>query len=349
MTIHSLSDGVAFGLHRVVDPAGSLPQAATRLDHRLPLQPGEVLLQVERINLDAASYQQIRTMCENDGTRVRDVVLDIIRSRGKMHNPVTGSGGMLIGTVKELGPDAADGITSGQRRATLVSLTATPLVIHDGLINWDGESEVIETRGEAILFARSLSAEVPSEFPANLSLAVFDVCGAPALTDRVLRRPAIDGRLPERLLILGGGKSASLSAAAARDRGVWTQMAVPTEDEAADLRGRDLADEILVADASDALNLRAVVREAGPLADVTIVCVNRPGCEHGAILGTRDGGAVVYFSMATELSAAALGAEALGMDVDLYIGSGYVPGHAEFALDIIRRHDNVREFFANRA
>ena len=73
----------------------------------------------------------------------------------------------------------------------------------------------------------------------------------------------------------------------------------------------------------------------GP-ADVTVVCVDVPGCEHGAILATADGGTVIFFSMATSFAAAALGAEGLAADVTMLIGNGYVPGHAEYALALLR-------------
>ena len=50
-----------------------------------------------------------------------------------MQNPETGSGGMLVGTVEEVGPESPLGLQVGDRVATLVSLTLTPLVIEDGL------------------------------------------------------------------------------------------------------------------------------------------------------------------------------------------------------------------------
>ena len=61
---------------------------------------------------------------------------------------------------------------------------------------------------------------------------------------------------------------------------------------------------------------------------MTVVCVDVPGCEGGAVLGTAQGGTVIFFSMATSFTAAALGAEGLAADVTMLIGNGYVPGHA---------------------
>ncbi len=333
------------GLHRVLDPPGVLPQAAWRLDPSPAITPDEVRVRVDRLNLDAASYRQLRETYAGDPDKVRAAVLEIIATRGKMQNPVTGSGGMLTGMVEEVGPQSPLGLEPGQRIATLVSLTLTPLAITDALYRWDGRSEQVPCEGYAILFARSIAAVLPEDLPVPLSLAVMDVCGAPALTGRVVKPGAT-------VLIVGAaGKSGSLSAAAARRAGAAKVIGVvPTETEAALLReaGAGLADEIVIADARDPVGLAAKTQAAGGPADVTVVCVDVAGCEGGAILSTAQGGTVIFFSMATSFSAAALGAEGLAADVTMLVGNGYVPGHAEFALDLLRTTPALRALFERR-
>ncbi|HEY9240482.1 MAG TPA: L-erythro-3,5-diaminohexanoate dehydrogenase, partial [Streptosporangiaceae bacterium] len=107
-------------------------------------------------------------------------------------------------------------------------------------------------------------------------------------------------------------------------------------------------DEIVIADARDPVGLATKVRAAGGPADVTVVCVDVAGCEGGAILATAQEGTVVFFSMATSFSAAALGAEGMAADVTMLIGNGYVPGHADLALDLIRSEPGVRRLFDAR-
>jgi NADPH:quinone reductase-like Zn-dependent oxidoreductase len=330
----------AIGLHRVVSPAGVLPQAAERLDPSAGIAPDEVRVRVERLNLDAASFRQLWVAHGGDGDAIRAAVLEIVAERGKMQNPVTGSGGMLVGVVDEVGPSSPLGLRAGDRIATLVSLTLTPLVITDGLLRWDGRSEQVPCEGHAILFARSIAAVLPDDLPPELSLAVLDVCGAPALTARLVTPGS------SVAVLGGGGKSGSLSLAAARRAGATRLVGVvPTETEAAALKGAGLATEIAVADARDPVALAAAVGEP---VDVTVVCVDVPGCEHGAVLATRQGGTVVFFSMATSFPAAALGAEGLAADVTMLIGNGYVPGHADLALDLIRTDPGVRMLFSAR-
>ncbi|HZE37766.1 MAG TPA: L-erythro-3,5-diaminohexanoate dehydrogenase, partial [Stackebrandtia sp.] len=328
------------GLHRVISPEGVLPQAATRLDASAAIAADEVRIRVERLNLDAASYRQLHEAHNGDGAAIREAVAGIIAERGKMHNPVTGSGGMLIGTVEEAGPESPLGLKAGQRVATLVSLTLTPLEIHDKLADWDGLSEQVPCTGHAILFARSIAAVLPDDLPAAEALAVFDVCGAPALTARVTER-----RNGPTVAVLGAaGKSGSLSLAAAREEGASRLVGVVRDEvEAARLRDSGLADAVVVADATDAVAVSSAVQgmvDGG--VDVTVVCVDVPGCEHGAILATREGGTVVFFSMATSFPAAALGAEGLAADVEMLIGNGYTPGHAAYALDLVRGNPAIR-------
>jgi L-erythro-3,5-diaminohexanoate dehydrogenase len=336
----------AIGLDRVLEPAGALPQAAQRLDDSPELAPDEVRVAVSRLNLDAASFRQLATKHGGDGDAVRREVLDIVAARGKMQNPVTGSGGMLVGVVDEVGPESPLGLAVGDRVATLVSLSLTPLRITDGLAGWDGRSEQVPAAGHAILFGRSIAAVLPDDLPGDLAMAVLDVCGAPALTDRVVRR--YDA--PTVAVVGGAGKSGSLSLAAARRAGASrTVGVVPVHAEADLLRESGLADAVAVADARDPVALAAAVESAlGRAADVTVVCVDVPGCEHGAVLSTADRGTVIFFSMATSFSAAALGAEGLAADVTMLIGNGYVPGHAATALDLVRAEAGARRLFERR-
>jgi L-erythro-3,5-diaminohexanoate dehydrogenase len=358
--------GSPLGLHRVLEPSGVLPQAAWRLNPNLPLWPDEVLIAVERLNLDAASFRQLRQASAGDPAAVRAAVLDIVASRGKMQNPVTGSGGMLTGVVTQVGPQSPLGLRPGDRIATLVSLSLTPLVITDELAAWDGESEQVPCQGHAILFGRSIAAVLPDDLPVPLALAVMDVCGAPALTHRVVaaaaaRLTGTSAAGPVVAILGAAGKSGTLSAAAARRAGAcWVIGVVPDERDAAALQaapgpaGRDndngagLVDAVVIADARDPIGVSAAVHSAGGPADVTVVCVDVPGCEGGAILATAQGGTVIFFSMATSFTAAALGAEGVAADVTMLVGNGYSPGHAQLALELIRSEPGVRAIFDAR-
>ena len=329
------------GVHRSLEPVGALPQQAQRLDARTALVADEVAIDVEYLNIDAASWTQIRNECDGDANAMRAHVLETVRARGKMHNPVTGSGGMLVGTVSELGTHRREPEV-GTRIATLVSLSLTPLIV-DEIVELDPASEKVKIKGRAILFGSGIYAEVPDDLPDEVTLGVLDVAGAPAWAARLVKPPM-------RVVVLGaGGKSGMLTSAQARrnlaEQGRVVGLCYPESTAGA---ARDAGADAIVVDCTDPVATSEAVMDAfgGRLANIVFVCTNVPGCEGGAILSCEDDGRIVFFSMATSFSSAALVAEGLGKYPDMTIGNGYVPGHARLALDLVRDEPALLKRFA---
>jgi len=336
------------GLHRVITPAGVLPQPAEVIDNRMVCQANELLIEVGALNVDAASFTQVKALVGEDPQAIAAHMQGIVAARGKLHNPVTGSGGMLIGRVKEIGPDFpnADGLQVGDRIATLVSLSLTPLQIHR-VAAVHLAAHQLEVEGEAILFASGLYARLPADMDERLALAVLDVAGAPAQTARLVR-PGM------RVVVMGGaGKAGLLSLYAAKQAAGAAGQVIglaPFAAECAEMRACDWIDTVLHADARDAVAVLHAVTQAtgGAMADVVINCVNVPDTEMASILAVREGGTVCFFSMATSFTAAALGAEGVGKDATLLIGNGYARGHADFALGLLRQSAGLRAIFQRR-
>jgi L-erythro-3,5-diaminohexanoate dehydrogenase len=335
-----------YGLRRVVSPVGALPQRADVLDPSLPRGEDEVELEVEALAVDAASFRQLEAAAGGDPARLGAEILQIVRARGKLHNPVTGSGGMLLGRVRGVGPlhPAARSLHPGERIATLVSLTLTPLRL-ERIRAVRPALERVDCEGTAFLFASGAWARLPDDLPEEIALAVLDVCGAPALAARHLR-PG------QRVLVLGAGKSGALVLARAREVvGASGFLAAADRSRAAleELRAAGLCDAALEADATDAVGvLHAAERAGGPF-DLVVGCTTVPGAEMAALLAVKDGGTVLFFSMATSFTAAALGAEGIARDATLLVGNGYVPGHADLALELVRRNTALRALLARRA
>ncbi len=333
-----------YGLGRAIDPPGVLPQQALRLDPSLPLRDDELLLDVEALNVDAASFRQLRQANGDDPLVLGGAIAEIVRQRGKLQNPVTGSGGMLLGRVREVGPahPARAQLAVGDHLATLVSLTLTPLHL-DRVIGVDLRRDRVDVVGRAILFASGVFAKLPADLPEALVLAALDVCGAPALTSRHVRRGM-------RVLVLGAGKSGALCAAQAARSEAAQVLACDIDAEAAGALQRLGYAEAIVADATRPLVVAEAVRRAtkGALCDLVINVASVPGTEMASLLSCRDGGTVVFFSMATSFTQAALGAEGVGKDATLVIGNGYAPGHAELTLDLLRAETPLRQLLEAR-
>ncbi len=334
-----------YGLRRVVSPRGALPQRADVLDPGLPLGEDELSIAVEALNVDAASFRQLEAAAGGDPGRIAAEVERIVHERGKLHNPVTGSGGMLIGRVRRIGPrhPAAAVLSPGDRIASLVSLTLTPLRL-DRIAAVRTETDRVECEGEAILFATGLWARLPNDIPENLALAALDVCGAPALAARHVR-PG------HRVLVLGAGKSGALVCVQARESlGASGEVVAADRSQAAlaALAAAGACDRTLCVDATDAAATLSTVLAAGDLFELVVNCASAANTEMASILSVKDGGTVIFFSMATSFTAAALGAEGVAKDASLIVGSGFVPGHAELTLGLLRRHERLRALFEER-
>ncbi|HTU69217.1 MAG TPA: L-erythro-3,5-diaminohexanoate dehydrogenase [Candidatus Baltobacteraceae bacterium] len=334
------------GAHRVINPPGAMPQNAWKIDNTPVAFENEILCDVDVLNIDSASFKQIADFCEGKSAQIADHVRGIVRERGKQHNPVTGSGGMFIGQVREVGKALRSRIPlrPGERIASLVSLTLTPLFI-ESIERVEVPTGRIWIRGQAVLFESGLWAKLPEDIDENVALAVLDVAGAPAQVRRLCKPGAT-------VAVLGAdGKSGMLCCAQAR-AGVGPQglvVGVAPSDATAGARlliDHGFVDAFVAADARDTLDFcerfTAVVPQ---LADITINCVNVPGTELSSILCTKDGGTVYFFSMSTSFTAAALGAEGVGKDVTMIVGNGYARGHADVALQTLRDNPAIHTYF----
>jgi L-erythro-3,5-diaminohexanoate dehydrogenase len=306
-----------------------LPQAAQRLDASLPCQATELEIAVEQIYIDSSSFRQMRSAHHDDASAMREALLALVNARGKLHNPVTNSGGMLTGTVRKAGTGYPAAPAPGTRIASLVSLTLTPL--HLGFLGEvDLRTSAIAARGAAFLFETGIWMELPTDIPQQAALAAFDVAGAPA-------RVRVRTRTGSRVLIIGAGHSGVLSAVAAAEAGAAEVLVADVD--AARLAGLEQLNLRTIRPLQgDARNAVAFAELVGAPADLTVSCVNVPGIETACILSTRRDGHILFFSMTTDFTRAALGAEGVGSAATLEIGNGFLQGHAAYAVDLLRRY-----------
>lgn len=340
-----MKKGCKYGTHRVISPQGILPQPAEVISNDMEIFDNEILLSVQTLNIDSASFTQIKEQAGGDLEKIKEIMFSIVKNAGKHKNPVTGSGGMLIGTVEQIGDAIKDStdLKVGDKVATLVSLSLTPLVI-DEILEIRKDIDQVDIKGKAILFESGIYAKIPSDIPENLALSVLDVAGAPAQTAKLVK-PG------DTVLVIGGaGKSGMLCLYEAKKRAGVTGKVICLQrnDRAREtIMGANLADDFIVADASDAVQVLKKIDEVtdGKMCDLVINCVNIQNTEMASILAAKDEATVYFFSMATSFTKAALGAEGVGKDINMIIGNGYTKGHAEITLQIMRESKELRAIY----
>lgn len=334
-----------FGIQRALLPQGVLPQQAESIDASLPIAEDELLIEVDSLNIDSASYHQIAGVCGGDLARIQAHLLELVSRRGKLHNPITGSGGMLVGKVAQVGPSFPKDekpIQVGDRVASLVSLTLTPLHIR-AIRRIHPKALRVDVEGHAILFASGVFAKIPADIPETVALAALDVAAVPSQTRSLVREN-------QTVVVIGAaGKSGLLALYEAKQKlGVKT---IAIDSDAAGIKrlgGLSFVDDVIHADARDALRIMDEVwtLTKGRMADVVFHAANEPETEMAAILACRRKGVVVFYNLATQFTRAALGAEGVGADVELRIGNGYAEGHAEIVLDLLRDSPELNRLFS---
>jgi L-erythro-3,5-diaminohexanoate dehydrogenase len=325
------------GGDRVLEPPGALPQPAERLDPSPPVRPHEIEIAAERLCLDSTSFRDIHRRADGEAGAIADRIVEIVGARGKMHNPETDSGGVLLGTVTAVGERYASPPAVGERIVTLASLTMTPLRL-EAVTGLDPDSPQAEVTGTAYLCERGAWATLPDDLPVAKAVDVLDVCAAASQT-----RALVAGA--GTVCVLGAGHAGKLVLAAAREAtSGGTLVAVDVEAAAVErVVDLGLCDVGVTADLRDPLGALEAVRAAGvPPADLTVVVVNASGCEQTALLLTAESGAVLFFSMATRFAAAALAADGVGSGVRMLIGGGYSVDGGAYAMELVRRSPALR-------
>ena len=338
--------GNKYGTHRVIEPKGVLPQPANKIDNNMDeIWDNEILIDVITLNIDSASFTDIKERAGHDQAKIAEIMMDIVAKQGKHRNPWTGSGGMLLGKVAKIG-DALAGKTDlkvGDKIATLVSLSLTPLRI-DKIKEMRLEVDQVDIDGKAILFESGIYAKIPADMSEKLALSALDVAGAPAQTAKLCKPGDI-------VLIIGaGGKSGMLCCYEAKKRvGITGKVIGMTHSAKSTERLQKLGfcDHVFAGTATNPVETMEKFAEftGGEMADVTINNVNIPDTEMTSILCTKDTGLVYFFSMATSFTKAALGAEGVGSDVTMIVGNGYTKGHAEITLQLLRESKELRNIF----
>lgn len=248
--------GDPYGSHRVISPKGLLPQAAERVDNSPTICSNEILIDVIALQPTATAFGRIKQECGGDVNRIAQEIQKIVDERGKFQDPVTKSGGILIGRIKEIGADLAGSTDAqvGDKIATLVSLSLTPLKINE-ITSIDVDTEQVFCKASAILFESGIYTKLPKDLGDQLSLALMDVAGAPA-------QVAVHVKAGDTVVVVGAGKAGLLCLAEAKKRVAPTGKVICMEyspRQCEIVRSLGIADVVLEADAKKPLEALDIV------------------------------------------------------------------------------------------
>ena len=286
-----------YGFHRVIEPKGVVPQAAWKVDNRPEqLHPSEKLIQVKLLNLDSTSTKQIT----ESGIKIQDRIREIVDQRGKMHNPVTNSGGVLLAEYQ------------GQAIVPWASLSAIPLHL-DSIGEVHGQQ--IDVVGTGVMFESYHYTPVPEGMDWRLAATALDIASLAVQVKRsVLERPI------KKALVIGCGNAGIAAMASIKKYSPTTVIfgADISDLNFSRIKEFGFSENLGAIDAANAQEIMSFVTDC----DLVVNCVNVANTEASSVLAAREHGLVIFFSMATQFDQASLATDATGKDVVMQVASG---------------------------
>jgi len=328
-----------YGISRVLEPKQVLPTSAWKLDNSRYLREGEMRIDVKRIHLEGTSFKEICLEAGDNDQRIKQKIMDIVIRRGKLHNPVTDTGGLLYGTVAEIADDYDNrkGFVSGEEVICNASLASIPLCINE-IISIDRAFGQIEVDGYCIVNSDVPVIRRPDELPIKLLLYILNESG----TIYRICSTAVGKR---RFLIVGNNLLSNLLFGTAIKK-VARENAeiVCLLDRKTDtvLRGESIErlkqhvfTEIYYLDILKPLECIEKINGAERF-DLSVNCADITGAETINILATKSGGTVIFANLINNYNIALYITESISRQLDIRCADGYLEAYDEFDFDIVR-------------
>ena len=339
-----------YGAYRSIEPADAFPILAWKLDTRLPIRKDEILIKVKIININAASFDQIAgSVDKTDPIEIAKKISNIVSLRGKLHNPITGTGGTMMGTIEEIGVNHPEygHAKVGDEVCTLMSTSMSPLVLNK-ITQINMHTRQIEVEGYAILFKDSYFSKVPDGWDSHIYLAIVGEAGS-------CYESALRCRPDSTVMLIGASEKVGLmSMFAIREKLRDTGMLIVVTrymEQYEELKQLNVADIVIVADFRKPLEAYREIAKALPpdtIVDYTVDCASSSGHEMLAVLVTRERGMVYFASPAASYSEASLGAEGIAKEMDLIFYRGYIKGHTAFCMRLVDEYPQIMRWFKKR-
>lgn len=327
-----------YGLKRVLEPKYVLPTSAWRLDNSRNVYPDEIRMSIKKIHLEGTSFKQICTEVNYNEEKIKQTIIDIVIRRGKLHNPVTDTGGLVCGQIEAIGEQAENshGLKVGDEIICNASLASVPMYI-EKITSIDYMFNQIEVEGYAILHSRIPIVKVTEDLPLNLVLFVLDESGTLFRLNQLA-----EGK--ERCLIVGNNMITNLIFGYALRRKLGSNGEITCLlDKKTSIRVTGGGIDRLISRVFDNIQYLDILKptecvdrlNAESIFDISVNCAEIPGAETVNILATRPGGTVMFANLINNLNIALYITESLSKNLEVHGAEGYIEGYDAFDVELV--------------
>jgi TyrR family helix-turn-helix protein len=328
----------AYSLNRVLEPKHVLPTSAWKLDNNRNIYPDEMRISIKRIHMEGTSFKQLRTESNGSEEKIKQRIMDIVIRRGKLHNPVTDTGGLAYGTVEQIGADFHNpqGFQVGDEVLCNASLASIPAYI-EKIKTFEPAFHQFEADGYMIVNNQISLVRVPEGIPIDLLMFTFDESGSLFRLHHML-----EGR--KKFLVVGNSMITNLifgyviRRSAVPDAEIICIFDKKKEINVTGGKVESLMEKVFnQVHYTDILKPMECMSQLGlnSYFDLSLNCAEIPGAETINILAAKPGGTVFFANLINNMKIALYITESLTKSLDVRGAEGYMEGYEDFDIQVV--------------
>lgn len=328
-----------YGANRVIEPSDVLTTSAWKVDNNREINPNEIRVSIKKLHIESTSFKQICIESNNNTDKIKDRIIDIIIKRGKMHNPVTDTGGVLYGVVEKIGEEYNNvkKLKVGDEIVCNASLAAIPLYV-SRINKIDMAYTQVDAEGYAILFEDFPIFKTPEGVPINLLLFALDESGTLYAANSFAKGKS-------KFLIVGNNLlTNTLFGYAVRKAVGPSAEIVCLFDKKPDMMMKGKSIDTLLSQIFNQIHYVNILKPmdcidrlgVDGLFDLSINCADIPGAETINILATKSGGTVLFANLINNYNIALYITESISRQLEIRCAEGYLEAYEQFDIEMVR-------------
>ena len=329
---------IQYGIQRVLEPQHVLPTSAWKLDNSRNIYPNELKVSIKRIHLEGTGFKQICTESNDDEKKIKQSIVDVVIRRGKLHNPVTDTGGLVMGIIEEIGAEYANhqGFEVGDMVICNASAASFPMHIENiSLI--DRAYNQVEAKGYVIVHNEIPVVKAPKGISNEMLMFAFDQSGT-----LYRLKTLLEGK--NKFLIVGNSMLTNLlyGYVIRRELGQECEITCLLDKKSnTKIAGKGI--DNLIQNVFDEVNYLDILRPVECMAklgaesyyDLSVNCAEIPGAETINILATKPKGTVLFANLINNLNIALYITESISKPLDIRGAEGYLEGYDDFDIELV--------------
>ena len=328
-----------FGVERSLTPRRTFTPLAWELDNSSQLKPGEVRIALDKVHVEGTSFRQICQEAGNDEEQIKEKIKDIVIRRGKLHNPVTDTGGLFCGVIEEIDSEYNNqkGLKPGDEVICNSSLAGIPMYI-DKINSIDKVYPQFDAEGYAIKLPGMPIIKRPKDLPIDLLLFTFNESGTIYTVSKgaenkkrfaVLANNVIMALIYGYTIKKSAGDDAEIYCVLDRNTPVALKGAGIEEIK------KKIFTEIRYVNMMRPVDCLKNF-EGTPQMDMVVNCADIPGAETISVMAAKSGGTVIFANFISNYNIALYVTEATSKDINIRCADGYLEKYDELDFEIVR-------------